>query len=147
MYQNNPYSNELCNLYSLRLSDMVKRGIRFKRKNGEWCGKAPQGYLNIHDNNDHFKPKIVKDPEHYNKVEKAFMLMLTGEYSIAKISEIVKLGSGFLRRAFRNPFYAGLNKDVDNPKVMYKGNWEPMITKGQYDKIQKMLEPKKKQNG
>lgn len=145
MYQNNPYSNALCKQYILSLSRAVKRGIRYKRRNGGWCGKAPRGYRNIHDSRDHFKPKIVKDPELYNSVKKAFELMLTEKYSVVEISKIVKMDSSFLRRAFRNPFYAGLNRDVDDPTILNKGNWEPMITENQFSKIQGLLKPKRNQ--
>ena len=73
--------------------------------------------------------------------------MLTGEYSVAEIGKIVEMDASFLRRAFKNPFYAGLNKDVDDPTVLNRGTWEPMITEDTFNTIQKMLEPKKKPNG
>ena len=56
------------------------------------------------------------------------------------------MDASFLRRAFKNPFYAGLNKDVDDPTVLNKGTWEPMITEDEFNTIQKMLELKKKPN-
>lgn len=146
MYQDNFISNQLYAEYALSLSRDVKRGIRYKRKNGGWCGKAPRGYRNIHDNNDHFKSKIVRDPKYYGRIRRAFRLMLTGKYSVAEIGKIVEMDASFLRRAFKNPFYAGLNKDVDDPTVLNKGTWEPMITEDEFNTIQKMLEPKKKPN-
>ena len=127
-------------MYQDYISRSVKCGIRYKRKKGEWCGKAPRGYRNIHDNYDHYKPKIVRDSEYFNRVKKAFKLMLLEQYTIPEISKIVRLDASFLRRAFRNPFYAGLNKDVDDPSITYKGNWEPVITEEEFDKVQKILE-------
>ena len=147
MYQDDFYSNELCRQYALSFSNRVKQSIRAKRKRGGWCGKAPRGYRNIHDNNDHFKCKIVRDPKYYGRIRRAFRLMLTGEYSVAEIGKIVEMDASFLRRAFKNPFYAGLNKDVDDPTVLNKGTWEPMITEDAFNTIQKMLESKKKPNG
>lgn len=148
MYQDTIYSsNELCKQYILSLSNAIKHGIRYKRNSGGWCGKAPRGYRNIHDNYDRYKPKIVRDSEYFSRVKKAFDLMLTEKYSIPEIGKIVRLDASFLRRAFRNPFYAGLNRDVDDPKIMHKGTWEPMITKDQFNKVQQLLMPKKKQNG
>lgn len=147
MYQDDFYSNELCRQYALSFSNRVKHSIRAKRKRGGWCGKAPRGYRNIHDNNDHFKRKIVRDPKYYGRIRRAFRLMLTGEYSIAEIGKIVEMDASFLRRAFKNPFYAGLNKDVDDPTVLNKGTWEPMITEDVFNTIQKMLESKRKPNG
>lgn len=134
-------------MYQDYISRSVKRGIRYKRKNGEWCGKAPRGYRNIHDNYNHYKPKIVKDSEYFDRVKKGFLLMLLGQYTIPEIGKIVKLDASFLRRAFRNPFYAGLNRDVDNPKITYRGTWEPMITEDEFNRIQLLLAPKKKLNG
>ncbi|MBQ1344229.1 hypothetical protein IIY59_00650 [Candidatus Saccharibacteria bacterium] len=134
-------------MYQDYISRSVKRGIRYKRKKGEWCGKAPRGYRNIHDNYDHYKPKIVRDSEYFDRVKKGFLLMLLGQYTIPEIGKIVKLDASFLRRAFRNPFYAGLNRDVDNPKITYRGTWEPMITEDEFNRIQLLLAPKKKLNG
>lgn len=139
MHQDILCNNTLCNQYSLNLSRVIKRGIRYKRRNGEWCGKAPLGYRNIHDSNDHFKPKIVIDPEPFDRVRKAFKLMQLGCYTVSEVSKIVKLDSNFLRRALKNPFYAGLNKDVDYPSITYRGNWEPMVTKEEFDRVQKIL--------
>ena len=144
---NREIQNKLAEAYCLSLSSAIKRGMRYKRKHGEWCHKAPYGYQNIHDNADRFKPKIVKDPEHYRKIKKAFELMLTEKYSVAEVSRIVKMNASLVRRAFRNPFYAGLSSDIDDPKIMHKGNWEPMITEDQFNKVQKLLKPKKKLNG
>ena len=144
MHQDIFYSNELCRQYSLSLSNRTKQAIRASRRRGVWCSKAPRGYLNIHDRYDHFRPKIVKDPEDFYRVKKAFDLMLTGKYSIPDIGKVVMLDASFLRRAFRNPFYAGLNKDVDDPTIMHKGTWEPMITEEHFYRVQQLLKPKEK---
>ena len=144
MYLNPVLSEALCKEFSLTLSNRVKNSIRYARRRGNWCGKAPRGYRNIHDNNDHFKPKIVKDPEYFDRIKKAFKLLLTERYSIADVSKIVKMEPNFLRRAFRNPFYAGLNRDIDFPGFANKGNWEPMITSEEFCKVQEILEKCKK---
>lgn len=144
MYQDNFYDNQPCTQYIDVLSRMVRQGIRAKRKRGGWCGLAPRGYRNIHDNYDHYKPKIVRDSEYFNRVKKAFDLMLTEKYSIPEIGKIVRLDASFLRRAFKNPFYAGLNKDVDDPTIMHKGTWEPMITEEHFYRVQQLLKPKEK---
>ncbi len=147
MYQDNFYGNKLRTQYGICLSRRTKQAIRASRKRGVWCGKAPRGYLNVHDRHDHFRPKIVKDLEYFGKIKKAFNLMLTEKYSIPEIGKLARLDTSFLRRAFRNPFYAGLNRDIDNPKIMYKGTWEPMITEDEFNRIQLLLAPKKKLNG
>src|ERR1700730_1867674 len=38
--------------YVLILSENVRRSLEFKRRNGEWGGKAPLGYQNIRDANN-----------------------------------------------------------------------------------------------
>ena len=48
--------------YTDQLSDNVRRSIKHKVANGEWCGAAPLGYLNSIDtltgkNNELFKKK------------------------------------------------------------------------------------------
>ena len=35
--------------YTDQLSDNVKRSMKFKMRNGEWCGLAPIGYINAID--------------------------------------------------------------------------------------------------
>lgn len=128
------------NSYNSRMSRVTKCALRRKRMRGEWCGKAPRGYLNIHDSSDHFKRKLIKDPVYFPRMKKAFSLMLTGKYSLSEIGEIVNINPKFLRCAFKKIFYAGFIKDTDDPKALYKGKWEPMVTKAEFDKIQKLLE-------
>ena len=38
--------------YVLKLSENVRRSLEYKRRNGEWGGKAPLGYLNQRDGNN-----------------------------------------------------------------------------------------------
>ncbi len=47
--------------YTMNLSENVRRSLEFKRRNGEWGGKAPLGYLNVRDANN--KSLLVPDPE------------------------------------------------------------------------------------
>lgn len=137
---------KLIEAYHSSLSNAIKRGMRCNQKHGVWCHKAPYGYKNIHDDNDHFRHKIIKDPKCCGKVHLAFAFVLTGGCSIAEIGRILKISPSLLRRMLKNPFYAGYIKDTDNPKMMYKGNWEPLITEDQFNKVQKLLKPKKKLN-
>ena len=67
--------------------------------------------------------------------------------SIAEIGKIVKMDASFLRRAFRNPFYAGFSVDIDDHTINHEGNWEPMITVIDFINVQSLLESKKKLNG
>ena len=38
--------------YVLNFSENVRRSLEYKRRNGEWGGKAPLGYLNQRDGNN-----------------------------------------------------------------------------------------------
>jgi hypothetical protein len=38
--------------YVLKLSEDVRRSLEYKRRNGEWGGKAPLGYLNQRGGNN-----------------------------------------------------------------------------------------------
>ena len=57
--------------YVANLSDNVRRSLEYKRKKGEWGGKAPLGYLNQRDANN--KSTVVPDPE------RAFLVRLLFE--------------------------------------------------------------------
>jgi hypothetical protein len=47
--------------YVLNLSEYVRRSLEYKRRHGEWGGKAPLGYLNQRDANN--KSTVIHDPE------------------------------------------------------------------------------------
>src|SRR5260221_3542957 len=60
--------------YVLNLSENGRRSLEYKRRNGEWGGKAPLGYLNQRDANN--KSTLIHDPE------RAFLVrMLFEEYA------------------------------------------------------------------
>ena len=60
--------------YVLNLSENVRRSLEYKRRNGEWGGKAPLGYLNQRDASN--KSVLIPDPE------RAFLVrMLFEEYA------------------------------------------------------------------
>jgi site-specific DNA recombinase len=47
--------------YVQKLSENVRRSLEYKRRNGEWGGNAPLGYLNQRDGNN--KSTFIHDPE------------------------------------------------------------------------------------
>ena len=139
--------------YSLKLSKDVKRGIRFRNKQGKHNCMVPQGYLNWHDNEG--KPIVIKDPERFHIIKGAFERYLTGAYSVPELLSYINndchylskkkkkiggrpLGITSLHHMLENPFYMGKIKDIDNPEIMYDGTWEPMITEEQYWRIQRL---------
>jgi hypothetical protein len=70
--------------YVLNLSEDVRRSLEYKRRNGEWGGKAPLGYLNQRGGNN--KSTLVHD------LERAFLVrMLFEEYAKGSLRSAVTL--------------------------------------------------------
>jgi len=96
---------------------------------------------------------IIKDPERFDLVKRAWKLMLTGEYTIPKLLKIVNNDWGLRTRKsrhrggnpinkstmyniFTNIFYTGLflyRGEIGN------GTHEPMVTTNEFDLVQKLL--------
>lgn len=111
---------------------------------------APIGYIN--QGRGTF---IAPDPKRFGMMQQAFKLMLTGDYSVARIKKIMdeewdfktmKRGSFGGRRvsiqslhsAFRNPAYAGIIIDPHTGE-MFKARHKPMITPEEFDGIQDLI--------
>jgi site-specific DNA recombinase len=143
--------------FSAKLSKDVRRGMTKKVQMGGLIGKAPEGYLNKRDSmSGRGEAIVIKDPERFDLMRKAFDLYLTGEYSVAAIHKIMtkewgyttlkrrKSGGGAMTKSnlynvFRNEKYAGLVHDLDDPDKFYKGDYPAMITSEEYDKVQTLL--------
>ena len=67
--------------YTLNLSDNVKRSLEYKRRNGEWGGKAPLGYLNARDSGG--KATLIHDKERAFLVRMLFEDYAKGTDSIS----------------------------------------------------------------
>jgi DNA invertase Pin-like site-specific DNA recombinase len=130
------------------LSKNVKRGNRTKLEKGQWLGVAPQGYLN-----DMINKTIIKDPERFDLIKKAWGLLLTGTYTVSKIHKILNNKWGYrtrktkriggnpmalsgLYKVFSNPFYYGW---IARKEGQFQGCHEPMITKDKFDHAQIIL--------
>ena len=143
--------------------DVVRRSQRSKLASGWMPGTAPLGYLNtksaVRGSNT-----IVKDPERFPLLRKAWEYMLTGTYTPDQILDLLNNEWGFRTRAWKkkgskpmsrstiyrvltNPFYAGLidyqiggrkkKKFTNMPTV--PGKHDPMVTLDEYDKVQVLL--------
>jgi site-specific DNA recombinase len=138
----------MANQFILDLSKNVKRGMRAKYEKGIRPTRAPLGYMN-----DKIEHTINSDPERFHLVRKMWDLMITGGYTPEKIAEIAykkwgltsrttkrilgkPIGRSMAYRIFRNPFYCGL---IEVDGELREGIHEPMITKKEYDKVQKTL--------
>ena len=143
--------------YSSKLSKDVKRGNATKRSMGGLTGVAPAGYLNQRTSMiGRGEAIVVKDPERFDLVRKAFDYFLTGEYSVQSILDIMTEDWGYrtlkrhktggtpisksnLYKIFRNVRYAGLIPDPYDSERFYKANFPAMITMEEYDKVQTLL--------
>lgn len=140
----------MANQFVRDLSVDAKRGLRSKAERGWYPSFSTIGYIHnpLKKKGD---KEITKDEERFPLVRKMFDLMLTGNYTTPKILEIAtnewglrmkngeKMARSTAYRIFTDPFYYG---EFEYPKE--SGNWyvgkhEPMITKAEYDAIQKLL--------
>lgn len=142
--------------FSAKLSKDIRRGNERKRQVGQLTGRAPEGYLNFREAlSGRGEAKIIKDPERFTLVRKAFDLYLTGDYSVQSIQQIMNTEWGYrtLRRRrsgdqpisrtalyniFRNVRYAGLIPDPYSDHFC-KATYPAMITPEEYDKVQLLL--------
>lgn len=133
------------------LKQKVQRGMDSKIEKGDYPGCAPVGYLN-----DRIEKKIIKDPEMWDKVEALWRKALTGIYSISELTRIARdelrikttqgkrrggapLCHNGIRHLLTSPFYTGKFKWKDK---IYNGNHPGMITEGEFEAVQRMLDPK-----
>ena len=139
--------------YSMKLSKDVKRGVRYKNRQGKHNCMAPQGYLN--SRNEDNQPIIIPDPERFRIIKSAFRMFLDTGCSVPEILSYINndchyltkkrkkiggrpLGLTTLHQMFENPFYMGKVRDFDDPTIFHDGAWEPMITEDEYWRIQRM---------
>ena len=138
--------------YSKNLKKTVPVGLNTKRKKGDFPHLAPQGYLNA--GTDKGTKYIINDPDRYELIKKMWKLFLTNTYSLSQICRIANNDWGYRTRVtekrggreldvptlrdsiFSNIFYYG---DFLDNGIVYKGNHQPMITKEEYNQVQKLL--------
>ena len=128
--------------YILQLSDNVKRKFDEKRKNGEWIGRAPIGYLNIGEEKN--KRDIQINPANAHLVKRVFELYATGNYSFYTVRDTVTkdglrnefgktLAPSMIEFILNNPFYYGYMRSNE---ILYPHKYPPLITKDLFDMCQ-----------
>ena len=140
----------MANQYIIELGRDVRRGLHSKADKGWRPGLASIGYLNDHKGTKGEKELRV-DEEKFPLVRKMWDLMLTGNYTVKQISDIVnekwglrttyhskqnKLSLSHIYRIFTNPFYYG---EFEYAGKVYQGKHKPMITPEEFDHVQKIL--------
>lgn len=143
----------MSNDYSRQISANVKRGNRQKYERGEFCGKAPLGYLNAKVG---YSRNIVSDPEKADLIKKLFEEMGTGKYSVMDMLRLAekwglrsvydnKIAKSSMYKLLSDSAYYGLYK---HGREYHQGTYEPLITKSLFDRVQMALgdrsKPRKK---
>ena len=127
----------------------AKRGMNTKAEMGWYPAPAPLGYKNTPDLKKGFKI-IVKDEKKFELVKRLFLEIIKGKQAsqvYKEASEIWKLtsqyGSILSRSAFyhilNNSFYYGEYEWPKDSGIWFKGLHESMITKEEFDMVQKAL--------
>ncbi len=135
--------------YVLNLSENVRRSLEYKRRNGEWGGKAPLGYLNARDTNG--KSTLTHDKERAFLIRMLFEDYAKGTDSISgdlvrkakewglvnKTRKGGHLSASQIQHILKNPFYYG--------EMSVKGELQPhkydaLITKDLWDRCQAVMQ-------
>lgn len=128
----------------------VIRGMNTKAQNGWLPNHIPPGYQNTPQNLKGQRT-IEKNPLTFPLIRRAWDLFLTGNYTITQLLEFVnnqwgyrdqkgrKLSRSSLYELFKNPFYYGCFR-YNNQLI--QGKHEPMVTKDEFDKAQKLSKRK-----
>ena len=134
----------MANQYSRNLSQNVKRGLSHKCERGEYPRPACIGYECYGDRG---RRNIRPHPVESVFVREAYEMMATGKYSLGQILLILtkkglrtkkgkEVGKSHLYNILTVPTYYGY---FYQSGVLYKGNYEPVITKRLYDNVQDVI--------
>jgi site-specific DNA recombinase len=132
--------------YIRDLSRNVKRGNAEKIRRGEYPGKAMIGYLN-----DRKAKRLILDPNTWGIVKNAFFLYSTNQYSVQKLADKFyaeglrsangkKVHQSAIHKILTNPVYYGWFRWKEQ---IHKGIHPPIISKNLFDKVEKILFPRK----
>jgi DNA invertase Pin-like site-specific DNA recombinase len=135
----------LAKYYSDAISDNTRRAFEQKRRNGEWTGKGPIGYVNIVD--DRGNKDIVFDEERAYHVRRIFELYATGNFSLAKLRDQVTkeglrttegkvLSKSMYEFVLKNPFYYGEARSV---RGTYPHKYMPLVSRQLWDQCQQVF--------
>lgn len=136
-------------MYSRKLSKVVKRGMTEKALKGEYISCAPYGYFKPKN-----KPLVIIEKE-ANIVKEIFKQFLNGKstYAIAKnLNENnIKTKKGnnidtrFIKKILTNPTYKGYYKfQTDKKIILNKSNHIPIIDENTFDNVQVLFNNNKK---
>ena len=128
--------------------DTIIPGLINSLNNGKLFGRTPKGY-------DHYGPRVTNPEKVQAKQEikinkegliyrEAFKKKIYESYTDKQIiewlsSKGIRMAYQSLSNMWRNEFYAGrvCNSLLDDTYI--KGNWEPLISKTEFNKLQKII--------
>ena len=133
--------------YSDNLTQNVKRGMKAKRRRGEWLTKAPLGYVNNRE-----KKIIEPHPVYAELVRRAFEEYATGAHGLVSLSHFLhehgvrtKFGTPLakcsIKHMLSNRAYLGFVKHHDE---WFDGTFDPIISPSLFAAVQTVLEDKAK---
>lgn len=139
----------MANQYSRLLSQNVLRGLKHKVERGEYPGNFIFGYKMFGEKG---KKNLVPNEFEAPLIKKSFELAKTGQYSLMHITTFLfsngltakngkKICKESVRRILMNPTYYGYFKYKGQ---LYRGNYEPLITKALFDEVQDALKDRSK---
>lgn len=131
-------------MYSRKLSKVVKRGMTEKALKGEYISCAPYGYFKPKNN-----PLVIVEKE-ATIIKNIFDEFLKGKstYAIAKMlnDNNIKTKKGnsidtrWVKKILTNPTYKGYYKfQIDNKVILNKSNHTPIIEEHIFDKAQQIF--------
>lgn len=130
--------------FSRVIVQKVKEGNESKRLKGEIVSRPPIGYIKVNG-------ITVPDPVYAPFVKLAFALYSSGEYPLKALTKILndrgmrtringnKMYKSTIADILRNPAYYG---EFQSLGKVYKGIYEPLITRSQYFQVQEVLKGK-----
>lgn len=139
----------MANQFILDLSKNTKRGMQSKAEKGHYPSRAPIGYLNTPERNKGLKV-LIKDPMRANLVRKVFEEILRGkqaaevwdtavhEWGLTTTDNHPLSKSGYYNM-LNNPVYYGEYEWPRKTGNWYQGKHDPIITREEFDLVQKML--------
>lgn len=137
----------LAKQYINRLKEDAVNSASYKVRNGEWPGKAPFGYINR--KREDGKNWIFPEPFESKIVKRIYEWYSNQKYSMDQIRK--NLNTNFdtsfhkskIERILKNPFYHGKMK-YDGK--IYPHKYEIIISKDQFDTVQKIKEGHQKKH-
>ncbi len=131
--------------YIDNLSEEIKKGMLEKAEQGLYPSYAPLGYLNTSIGGI---KSITPDPEVAPLVKNLFLWYSSGNFSLNEINSKIRESGLESRRGGLTVSRSAIAKILNNPvyhgefiwnKLSYKGNYEPLISKEIYEKVQNVL--------